>query len=210
MRKKGLFITFEGTDGCGKTTQLKMAADFLQSKGYEVVITREPGALETGAKIRQILLHSEEKLSDYCEMFLFLADRAQHVETLIKPAIEQGKIVLCDRHKDSHIAYQGYGREKNAQLIKELNQIAVNGLEPDLTLLYRVSPEVAMKRISGTPDRIEAEGTKFQQRVADGYRQIAEENPERIKVINADNSIETVYNDTKNTIIELIEKKFEV
>lgn len=210
MTKKGLFITFEGTDGCGKTTQLNMAADFLKSKGYEVVITREPGALETGAKIRQILLHSEEKLSDYCEMFLFLADRAQHVDKLIKPSIEQGKIVLCDRHKDSHIAYQGYGREKNAQLIKELNQIAVNGLEPDLTLFYCVSPEVAMKRLSGAPDRIEAEGTQFQQRVLEGYKQLAKENPERIKVINADNSIETVYNDTKNTIIELIEKKFEV
>ena len=91
MQKKGLFITFEGTDGCGKTTQLNMAAEFLKSKGYEVVITREPGALETGKKIRQILLHSEEKLSDYCEMFLFLADRAQHVEALIKPAVEQGK-----------------------------------------------------------------------------------------------------------------------
>ncbi|MBR6162883.1 dTMP kinase [bacterium] len=210
MQKKGLFITFEGTDGCGKTTQLNMAAEFLKSKGYEVVITREPGALETGKKIRQILLHSEEKLSDYCEMFLFLADRAQHVEALIKPAVEQGKIVLCDRHKDSHIAYQGYGREKNAQLIKELNQIAVNGIEPDLTLLYCVSPEVAMKRLSGAPDRIEAEGTKFQERVLEGYKKIAKENPERIKVINADNSVETVYNDTKNTIIELIEKKFEV
>ncbi len=208
--KRGLFITFEGTDGCGKTTQLNMAADFLKSKGYEVIITREPGALETGKKIRQILLHSEEKLSDYCEMFLFLADRAQHVDKLIKPAIEQGKIVLCDRHKDSHIAYQGYGREKNAQLIKELNQIAVNGIEPDLTLLYCVSPEVAMKRLSGEPDRIEAEGIKFQAKVLEGYNIIAKENPERIKSINADNSIETVYNDTKNTIIELIEKKFEV
>ena len=208
--KKGLFITFEGTDGCGKSTQLNMAADFLKEKGYDVVITREPGALETGAKIRQILLHSEEKLSDYCEMFLFLADRSQHVDTLIKPSIEQGKIVLCDRHKDSHIAYQGYGRQKDAELIKRLNQIAVNGVEPDLTLLYSVSPEVAMKRIHGELDRIEAEGKSFQERVSAGYIKLAKDNPDRIKVINADNSIETVYNDTKNYIIELLKKNFEV
>ena len=208
--KKGLFITFEGTDGCGKSTQLEMSAEFLRKKGYDVVITREPGALETGAKIRQILLHSEEKLSDLSEMFLFLADRAQHVEKLIKPSVQQGKIVLCDRHKDSHIAYQGYGRGKDAELIKMLNQIAVNGIEPDLTLLYSVSPEVAMKRIHGELDRIEAEGKAFQERVANGYRLLANENPERIKVINADNSIETVYNDTKKYIIELLERNFEV
>ena len=110
---KGLFITFEGADGCGKTTQLNNVKTFLEEKVFDVVVTREPGALEIGQKIRNILLHYDGVVADRCEMFLFLADRAQHVETFIKPAIEQGKIVLCDRHTDSTIAYQGYGRGQN-------------------------------------------------------------------------------------------------
>ena len=105
--EKGYFITFEGTDGCGKTTQLMKVKTYLESKGFDVVITREPGSLETGKKIRNILLYSESPVSDRCEMFLFLADRANHVEMFIEPNLNAGKIVLCDRHTDSTIAYQG-------------------------------------------------------------------------------------------------------
>ena len=133
---KGLFITFEGADGCGKTTQLNNVKTFLEEKGFDVVVTREPGALEIGQKIRNILLHYDGVVADRCEMFLFLADRAQHVETFIKPAIEQGKIVLCDRHTDSTIAYQGYGRGQNIELLNDLNKIAINDIVPDLTLLF--------------------------------------------------------------------------
>ena len=105
--KKGYFITFEGADGSGKTTQLNKVKEYLEAKGLEVVVTREPGALETGKNIRDILLHSKSPVSDRCEMFLFLADRANHIEMLIEPALTDGKIVLCDRHTDSTIAYQG-------------------------------------------------------------------------------------------------------
>ena len=144
---KGLFITFEGADGSGKTTQLNLIKTFLEEKGFDVVVTREPGALDLGKKIREILLHYEGVVADRCELFLFLADRAQHVETFIKPNIEQGKIVLCDRHTDSTVAYQGYGRGQDVKLLKDLNKIAVNNLTPDLTLLFDVSTEAAQQRV---------------------------------------------------------------
>ena len=204
--KKGLFITFEGADGCGKTTQLKNTEQFLKEKGYDVVITREPGALDIGQKIRNILLHHEGIVSDRCEMFLFLADRAQHVETFIKPAIQEGKIVLCDRHTDSTIAYQGYGRGQDINLLKTLNNIAVNGIIPDLTLLFDVSTEIAQQRVGNEKDRMESAGMEFHRKVREGYLELQKENPNRIKLINANNSIETVFNETKDIIIELIQK----
>ena len=204
---KGLFITFEGADGSGKTTQLNLVKDFLEKEGYEVVITREPGALELGQKIRNILLHFEGIVADRCEMFLFLADRAQHVETFIKPSINEGKVVLCDRYIDSTVAYQGYGREQDIQLLKELNNIAVNSLTPDLTLLFDVSTETAQQRVGSEKDRLESSGFDFHKRVRNGYLQLQKEEPDRIKLINANNSIENVYEQTKNTIINLLREK---
>ncbi len=203
--QKGLFITFEGADGSGKTTQLNLIKNYLEEKGFEVVITREPGALDIGQKIRNILLHHEGIVADRCEMFLFLADRAQHVETFIKPAINQGKIVLCDRHTDSTIAYQGYGRGQNISLLTELNKIAVNGLIPDLTLLYDVAADVAQLRVGNEKDRMESAGIEFHKKVRNGYLELQKNEPERIKLINANNSIETVFEDTKNIIIKLLE-----
>ncbi len=205
--KKGLFITFEGSDGCGKTTQLEKTASFLKENGFEVVTTREPGALDIGKKIREILLHHKGTVADRCEMFLFLADRAQHVETFIKPALGEGKIVLCDRHTDSTIAYQGYGRERDIKLLKDLNEIAVNGLKPDLTLLFDVSTEIAQKRVGNEKDRMESLGTNFFKKVRNGYLELQKENPNRIKLINANNSIENVFSEVKNIIIELIKNK---
>ncbi len=205
--QKGLFITFEGADGSGKTTQLNLIKTFLEEKGYDVVVTREPGALELGRKIREILLHYEGKVADKCEMFLFLADRAQHVETFIKPEIKEGKIVLCDRHTDSTVAYQGYGRGQDIKLLKDLNKIAVNGLEPDLTLLYDVSTETAQNRVGNEKDRMESAGIEFHKKVRNGYLELQKENPERIKLINANNSIEKVFDDSKNIIIKLIQEK---
>lgn len=205
--QKGLFITFEGADGSGKTTQLNNIKTFLEEKGYEVVITREPGALDIGQKIRNILLHHDGIVPDKCEMFLFLADRANHVETFIKPAIEQGKIVLCDRHTDSTIAYQGYGRGQDINLLKELNKIAVNGINPDLTFLFDVSTETAQTRVGSEKDRMESAGIEFHKKVRNGYLELQKENPNRIKLINANNSIETVFEDTKNIIIKLLQEK---
>ncbi len=205
--KKGLFITFEGADGCGKTTQLNKVKTFLEEKGYEVVTTREPGALDIGQKIRNILLHHEGVVADKCEMFLFLADRAQHVETFIKPAVEQGKIVLCDRHVDSTIAYQGYGRGQDIQLLKDLNKIATGSINPDLTLLFDVESEIAQERVGSEKDRMESIGIEFHKKVRNGYLELQKENPDRIKLINANNSIETVFEDVKNIIIKLLQEK---
>ncbi len=202
--QKGLFITFEGADGSGKTTQLNNIKTFLEEKGYDVVITREPGALDIGQKIRNILLHHDGIVADRCEMFLFLADRAQHVETFIKPAIQSGKIVLCDRHTDSTIAYQGYGRGQDIELLKKLNSIAVNGLIPDLTLLFDVSTETAQQRVGNEKDRMESAGIEFHKKVRNGYLELQKEYPNRIKLINANNSIETVFADAKNIIIDLL------
>ena len=204
--KKGLFITFEGADGSGKTTQLNNIKTFLEQKGFDVVVTREPGSLELGQKIRNILLHYDGVVADRCEIFLFLADRAQHVETFIKPAIAEGKIVLCDRHTDSTIAYQGYGREQDIELLKNLNEIAVNGLKPDLTMLFDVSTETAQQRVGSEKDRMEAAGIEFHRKVRQGYLELYKENPDRIKLINANNSIETVFEDAKNIIIDLMNR----
>lgn len=205
--EKGLFITFEGADGSGKTTQLNLVKGFLEKEGYDVVVTREPGALELGQKIRNILLHYEGVVADRCEMFLFLADRAQHVDTFIKPSIQDGKVVLCDRYIDSTVAYQGYGREQDIQLLKDLNNIAVNSLKPDLTLLFDVSTETAQQRVGREKDRLESSGLDFHRRVRNGYLELQKEEPNRIKLINANNSIENVYEQTKNTIINLLREK---
>ncbi|MBQ3642041.1 dTMP kinase [bacterium] len=204
--KKGLFITFEGADGSGKTTQLNLVKEFLEKEGYDVVVTREPGALDIGQKIRNILLHHEGKVADRCEMFLFLADRAQHVETFIKPAVDSGKIVLCDRHTDSTIAYQGYGRGQDIELLKKLNKIATNGLTPDLTLLFDVSTEVAQERVGNEKDRMESAGIEFHKKVRNGYLELQKLEPERIKLINANNSIDKVFENSKQVIIDLLDK----
>lgn len=205
--QKGLFITFEGADGSGKTTQLNNVKSFLEQKGFDVVVTREPGALEIGQKIRNILLHHDGIVADRCEMFLFLADRAQHVETFIKPAIESGKIVLCDRHVDSTIAYQGYGRGQDIQLLKDLNKMAVNGLTPDLTLVFDVSTEVAQERVGSEKDRMESAGIEFHKKVRNGYLELQKQECDRIKLVNANNSIEKVFEDTKEIVSKLIQEK---
>ena len=205
--QKGLFITFEGADGSGKTTQLNNIKSFLEQKGFDVVVTREPGSLEIGQKIRNILLHHDGIVADRCEIFLFLADRAQHVETFIKPAIEEGKIVLCDRHTDSTIAYQGYGRGQNITLLTDLNKIAVNGLKPDLTLLFDVSTETAQTRVGSEKDRMESAGIEFHKKVRNGYLTLQKEHPKRIKLVDANKSIDEVFEQTKNIVEKLIQER---
>ena len=190
---RGLFITFEGADGCGKTTQLKMLAEYLTNKGFEVLITREPGAKGLGEKIREILLNYEGDVSDRCESFLFLADRAQHIDMIINPAIQSGKIVLCDRHTDSSVAYQGFGRGLPVERIKMLNDLAVNGRYPDMTLVFDVDVETSMKRVGNEKDRMESAGMEFFNRVR--------HEPQRVKVLDARKSIEDIHKD----VIKLIE-----
>ncbi|MEI8129389.1 MAG: dTMP kinase [bacterium] len=197
MSKKGLFITFEGIDGCGKSTQLNLLSEYLKSEGLEVVITREPGAKGLGEKLREILLNYEGEVSSNCEAFLFLADRAQHIDTLVKPAIEAGKVVLCDRHTDSTIAYQGYGRGVDLEQIKMLNRIATSGLEPDLTFVFDLDVEISQMRVGKNKDRMESAGDDFHNRVRNGYLEITKQEPERVKVINSDDSIENIFEKVK-------------
>lgn len=207
--KKGLFITFEGIDGCGKTTQLNMLKEMLEKDGYKVITTKEPGSGNLGSEIRKILLHAKETIANKAEMFLFLADRAQHVEMIIKPEIEKGNIVLCDRHTDSTVAYQGYGRNQDVNLLTELNDIATSTLKPDLTLLYDVSPETSSLRVGREKDRMESEGNGFMSKVRDGYSDLAKKYPERIKKIDAEKSIEEVFKETEKYIYEILKKNAE-
>lgn len=199
--KKGLFITLEGADGCGKTTQLNLLKEYLTSRGYEIVVTREPGGKGLGEKLREILLNYDGEVSDRCEAFLYLADRAQNIDTIIKPAINSGKIVLCDRHTDSSVAYQGYGREQNIDNINMLNELAVNGVHPDLTIVFDIDTETSMARVGAEKDRLESAGIEFHKRVRNGYLEIAKKNPQRIKVIDASQTIEDVQRD----VIKIIE-----
>lgn len=190
---KGLFITFEGADGCGKTTQLNLLKEYLINKNFDVLVTREPGAKGLGEKLRDILLNYDGEVSNRCESFLFLADRAQHIDTIVKPAIEKGQIVLCDRHTDSTVAYQGYGRGIDIEQINKLNNIATDGLKPDLTFVFDIDIETSMSRVGTEKDRMESAGNEFFNRVRNGYLQIAKNEPQRVKVIDATKSIDKVF-----------------
>lgn len=200
--KKGLFITFEGGDGCGKTTQIKLLDEYLRSKGYKTLLTREPGSKGLGIKLREILLNYDGDVSPTCESFLFLADRAQHVDCIIKPALEEGVVVLCDRHTDSTVAYQGYGRGLDLEQIHNLNDIATNGLKPDLTIVLDVDVETSQNRVGSEKDRMESAGLEFFERVRKGFLEIAKQEPERVKVIDSTQTIEEIH----KQILELVGK----
>ena len=202
--EKGLFITFEGCDGCGKTTQLELLARYLQGKGYDVIVTREPGAKGLGEKLREILLNYDGEVSSNCESFLFLADRAQHIDTIVKPAIDAGKIVLCDRHIDSTAAYQGYGRGLDLEQINYLNNIATSGLKPDLTLLFDVDIETSMARVGNNKDRMENAGIEFQEKVRHGYLELAKKEPKRIKVFDSGKTIEQLHQEVLGIMAPLL------
>lgn len=203
IMEKGLFITFEGTDGCGKTTQIEMLKDYFEKQGRTVLLTREPGAKGLGTKLREILLNYDGEVSPVCESFLFLADRAQHVDTIIKPAVARGEIVLCDRHTDSTVAYQGYGRELDIEQIKMLNNIATSSLKPDLTFIFDIDIDTAQKRVGKNKDRMESAGIEFFKRVRNGYLEIAKQEPERVKVLDGSKSIETIHNE----LLEILQTK---
>lgn len=205
----GIFITLEGPEGAGKTTQIALLAEWLRELGLEVVQTREPGAGELGRQIRALLLEQREAaVSPMAEALLMAADRAQHVDELVRPALSEGKLVLCDRYIDSHIAYQGYGRGLDVGFLRSLNEQAA-GLWPDMTLLLLLPPEVGLARADGrgAADRMEAETLAFHQRVAAGYAAIAAEEPGRVRVINADAAAEDVQSDIRTAVLELLRRK---
>ena len=208
MTDKGLFITFEGADGCGKSTQLELLKNYLESKGFKTVITREPGAKGLGEEIRKLLLHYDGYVSPKCEAFMFLADRAQNIDTIVKTAVNEGKIVLCDRHTDSTIAYQGYGRGENIEKLAFLNNLATDNYKPDLTLVYDVDIETALSRRGNDRDRMEQAGKEFQIKVQNGYKQLALKEPKRVKLIDAKDSIEKVFEKTKQEVEQLLKKSY--
>lgn len=204
MGNKGLFITFEGVDGCGKTTQLKLLSEYLKNHGYEIVVTREPGAKGLGEKIREILLHYDGEVSSRAESFLFLADRAQHIDKIVNPAVEEGKIVLCDRHTDSTIAYQGYGRGVDINQLNMLNAIATDGKKPDLTFVFDIDVETSMSRVGAEMDRMESSGIEFFNKVRNGYLDIAKNEPDRVKVIDANRTVTDISKEVVSIISDII------
>jgi len=206
MTNIGLFITFEGVDGCGKTTQMKLLSEYLSKKGYEVILTREPGAKGLGEKIREILLHYDGEVSSSAESFLFLADRAQNVDKIVNPAVNLGQIVLCDRHTDSTIAYQGYGRGVDIEELRMLNNLATGSKKPDLTFVFDIDIETSMLRVGKEKDRMESAGTVFFNKVRNGYLEIAKTEPERVKIIDATRDIDDIRNDVNAIVEEYLRK----
>lgn len=205
MMKKGYFITFEGGDGAGKSTQIKKLMEYLESKGYDVILTREPGGTDIGEKIRQIILDPENKEMDsVTEAMLYAASRAQHVSQVIKPSIEAGKIVICDRFIDSSIAYQGYGRNLGDS-VSIINSYAVGKYMPHKTFLLKLKPQAGSLRMAGREkDRIELEAASFHQTVYDGYEALEKEYPDRIVGIDASRTIEEIADEIKKHIDVLL------
>lgn len=201
--REGLFITIEGPDGAGKSTQIPFIKEFLEKKGYKVLLTREPGGTVIGEKIRQLVLDkNHQEMSDITEALLYAASRAQHVAELIIPALNEGKIVLCDRFVDSSIVYQGKGRELGIGAIRDINTFATAGLEPDLTILLDIDPEIGLKRVKATKeiDRLEQEKLDFHRKVYEGYKELINMHPDRIKVVKADQSIENISKDIEHKL----------
>jgi dTMP kinase len=211
----GAFITFEGIEGCGKTTQIKKAADFLRRNHIDVLLTEEPGGSSLGAELRRILLNRNESIkgiSPRSEILLFLADRAQHVDEIIWPALGRGRTVLCDRYSDATIAYQGYGRGLDLDTVMSLDRFSSLSLKPDVTFLFDLPAEAglkrALRRIAGSDspeaeDRFENEDIKFHSRVRDGYLSLARNEPQRFRVIDAMQSIEKVAGEVKTEMIKI-------
>jgi dTMP kinase len=196
---RGLFITLEGVEGSGKTTQARSVAAALQARGYSVELTREPGGTSAGRALRAILLDPANSLEPVTELLMMLADRAQHVREQLKPAIAAGAIVISDRYSDSTAAYQGYGRGFDLKLLGDLNRLATDTLDPDLTFVLDCPVELGLARTRArqaadatTPDRFENEQLEFHQRVRAGFLAIARENPRRVTVIDATLSAEAV------------------
>ena len=193
-----MFISFEGLDGSGKTTVIKMVEEFLVNKGLKVLLTREPGAKDSkeALKIREIILNPENELDDMTEAVLYAADRSLHLKRTILPALKENTVILCDRYIDSSLAYQGKARGLGIDRVKKLNDAVTNNTYPDLTLLLRIPPKLSFERTikrNGVKDRLEEEGLKFREDIYLGYEELLKMFPERIKVIDATKNIETVY-----------------
>ncbi|MGE3063071.1 MAG: dTMP kinase [bacterium] len=201
---EGIFITFEGIEGCGKSTQANLLYDFLNSRNIECVLTHEPGGTPISEKIRDILLDEKNhEMDSLTELFLYFASRSQHTAEKIKPALKSGKIVISDRYFDSTLAYQGEGRNIPNQKIAEINSFATGGLIPALTFLIDIPAEVGMSRLT-TKDRIEKESLEFHNRVRGSFLTIARENKERMKIMDGMRSIEEIHKEIVSTVLNYI------
>jgi dTMP kinase len=200
-----MFISLEGIEGCGKTTQLELLSTYLEEKGRSHVVTREPGGTAIGKKIRSILLDPASKeLVPTAELLLYMADRAQHIDSLIIPHLAEGKIVLCDRYFDATVVYQGFARGLDAEFIRDLHRIILKDLKPDITLLLDLSPRIGLARAwqeldsgnrSDAESRFEEEAISFHEKVRAGYLELAKMEPGRFKIIEASRPIEAVQTD---------------
>lgn len=209
----GIFITFEGIDGSGKTTQLRLLANFLKSLGCDVLLTREPGGTPVGNRLRGALLDAHEEVDPLTELLVFAADRAQHVRRVLRPAIEAGQIVFSDRYADATVAYQGAGRGFSPKLIAEIIQLATEGLKPDLTVLFDLSVAESNNRTRRRAndkqkgDRLDAEDAEFHTRVRNAYLQLARDEPDRFKVIETSRQVESTQERVKEIIVPFLKSR---
>jgi len=203
----GLFITFEGGDGSGKTTQINLLASWLESEGHTVVITREPGGTDLGTELRNIILHREGFIAPRAEALLYAADRSHHIRTLVRPALQRGEIVVQDRYLDSSVAYQGAGRVLDPTEVRNISVWATENLMPDLTVVLDVPASVAKERQAAGErqyDRLEAEAEDFHTRVRESYLALAAEEPHRFLVIDGESSIEEIHRAIVDKVSDLL------
>ena len=205
MAARGMFITFEGGDGSGKSTQIQSVRDWFESRGREVVVTREPGGTELGTEIRRLVQNGPEDVDARTEALLYAADRAYHVATVISPALERGAVVLGDRYIDSSLAYQGAARSLGVDEIASLSAWATRGLYPSLTFLLDLPPEVGARRRTDAPDRMERESMDFHERVRHQYLRLADAEPDRIVVIDAVGTVDEVFSEIRGVLVERFE-----
>lgn len=208
------FITFEGVEGCGKTTQIQLLSDYLKTKGQGVVVTREPGGTVISDQIRKILLDSQNRdMVPECELLLYYASRAQHVQEKILPALQRGSMVLCDRFVDATVAYQSYGRGIEMSVLKTLNDLVLKKFYPTLTLIFDLPIEIGLSRArkralaltqNEREDRLENEVIEFHQKVRTGYLKIAEAEPERVRVIDASGDVASIHDNVKKIVEEIL------
>lgn len=205
MAARGVFITFEGGDGSGKSTQIQSVRDWFESRGREVIVTREPGGTELGTEIRRLVQNGPEDVDARTEALLYAADRAYHVATVIAPALERGAVVLGDRYIDSSLAYQGAARSLGVDEIASLSAWATRGLYPSLTFLLDLPPEVGARRRTDAPDRMERESMDFHERVRHEYLRLADAEPDRIVVIDAVGTVDEVFSEIRGVLVERFE-----
>jgi dTMP kinase len=189
---RGLFLSLDGLDGTGKSTQCRLLADWLRGRGHEVVQCADPGGTAVGAALRDILLHHRGELAPACEAFLFMASRAQLVAEVIRPAVTSGRAVVCDRFLLANVVYQGYGGGLDVGRLWDIGRLSTGGLEPDLTLVLDLPLEAALSRRDRAPDRMESRAREYQQRVREGFLTEARRRPDRIRVIDAGPAVEAV------------------